>query len=583
MTTGIGIGSTIGGYTLESVLGRGGMSVVYVAEDAKLGRRVALKIMSEELSENEAFRTRFIREAKMAANLEHPSIVPVYDAGEADDVLYLAMRVIRGTDLRREITEGGPMEAERTMAIMRQVASALDTAHRAGLVHRDVKPGNILLATGGDDEHAYLTDFGLTKHVSSKSGLTKTGTFMGTIDYVAPEQIRGTEVDGRTDLYSLGCVLYECLTGDVPFIKDTDVAILFAHLEDERPHVTSKRPELPDAMDAVVARAMSKDRDDRFPTCIAFIQAAREALMLAPSVSGSVPAATLTPTIVAQPPEDVDAPTSGVDAPERPEERLEPHPSFPPADEPSDSPAAAVELDAAMDEVSTMPPASFPPVETSPPLTAPRVQPSGAVVPAPPEIGAPAPPGPPGPKQGPDRSPESRSRILVLIGIVAVMTVLGIGAAIALSGGEEPNERATPNDTNTPTQSTTAPPTTTTPPVDVVAPVRAPIGLRETEVTSSSVALRWNAAPNGSKAVQFLVFRNGKQIEELRGTTFIDQDLDPSTKFLYRIVAVGKDGSRAGTDALPVTTLAPPSSGGGDTSGGGTETCTVADHLAGLC
>jgi serine/threonine protein kinase len=159
MTTGIGIGSTMGGYTLEAVLGRGGMSVVYIAEDSKLARRVALKIMSEELSENEAFRTRFIREAKMAANLEHPSIVPVYDAGEADGVLFLAMRVIRGTDLRRVITEGGPMDAERTMAIMRQVASALDAAHDAGLVHRDVKPANILLSKVGEDEHATSLGF----------------------------------------------------------------------------------------------------------------------------------------------------------------------------------------------------------------------------------------------------------------------------------------------------------------------------------------------------------------------------------------------------------------------------------------
>jgi tRNA A-37 threonylcarbamoyl transferase component Bud32 len=288
------LGSTLGDYTIESIIGRGGMSVVYLARHTKLERHVALKVMAEELSENEGFRTRFVREAKMAANLEHPNIVPVYDAGEIDGVLYLAMRVIRGTDLRRVITEGGPMDPERVLTISGQVASALDAAHRAGLVHRDVKPGNILLATDGDEEHAFLTDFGLTKHVSSKSGLTKTGTFLGTVDYVAPEQIRGGEVDGRTDEYSLGCVVYECLTGEVPFTKDQDVATLFAHVEGERPRVSSARPELPDVLSDAVARAMSKDKEERFDTCQGFVRAARAALAQAATVPN--------PTILAPPP-----------------------------------------------------------------------------------------------------------------------------------------------------------------------------------------------------------------------------------------------------------------------------------------
>src|SRR5262245_44414614 len=303
----IGIGSTIGGYTLESLLGRGGMSVVYVAEEAKLGRKVALKVMSEDLSENESFRSRFIREARMAANLEHPNIVPVYDAGEADGVLFLAMRVIRGSDLRREITDGGPLEPERAVGITRQIASALDAAHVSGLVHRDVKPGNVLLSGVGDDEHAYLTDFGLTKNVASQSALTQTGTFMGTIEYVAPEQIRGVDIDGRTDLYSLGCVFYECLTGEVPFIKDRDVAVLFAHLEDDPPLVTSKRPDLPADVDDVVARAMARSKEDRFPTCAAFVLALRSALSLTPAVSGpGNVAASPAATVFASPPTQVE-------------------------------------------------------------------------------------------------------------------------------------------------------------------------------------------------------------------------------------------------------------------------------------
>jgi len=295
------IGSTLGDYTIEEIIGRGGMSVVYLARHTKLDRHVALKVMSEELSDNEGFRSRFAREAKMAANLEHPNIVPVYDAGEIDGVLYLAMRVIRGTDLRRVITEGGPMDPERTLTIAGQVASALDAAHRAGLVHRDVKPGNILLAVDGDEEHAFLTDFGLTKHVSSKSGLTKTGTFLGTVDYVAPEQIRGSEVDGRTDEYSLGCVAFECLTGEVPFPKDQDVTTLFAHIEDERPRVSAQRPGLPVALDDTVARAMARDKEERFDTCQAFVRAARAALV--------PPATTPNPTIVAPPPPPPDGAT----------------------------------------------------------------------------------------------------------------------------------------------------------------------------------------------------------------------------------------------------------------------------------
>jgi len=306
------IGTTLGDYRIESLLGRGGMSVVYLARHTRLDRSVALKVMAEELSENETFRTRFIREAKMAANLEHTNIVPVYDAGEIDGVLFLAMRVIRGTDLRHVIDQQGPLDPERALTIAGQVASALDAAHRAGLVHRDVKPGNILLAFDGDEEHAFLTDFGLTKQVSSKSGLTKTGTFMGTVDYVAPEQIRGGEVGGRTDQYSLGCVVFECLTGRVPFAKDEEVATLFAHIEDERPSVSAVRPDLPAALSDAVARSMAKRPEDRFDTCQGFVRAAREAL------GAGTRAPTLVappPTLVAPPPLAAVAPASAPTAP----------------------------------------------------------------------------------------------------------------------------------------------------------------------------------------------------------------------------------------------------------------------------
>jgi serine/threonine protein kinase/subtilisin-like proprotein convertase family protein len=301
VTADLGPGSSFGPYRLESILGRGGMSVVYLAEDTRLGRRVAIKLLSSELAEDDAFRTRFVRESQLAAGLEHPNIVPVYEAGETDDQLYIAMRYVRGTDLRQLIVRESPLDPERAILLLRPVASALDVAHRRGLVHRDVKPANILIASDEGEEHVYLSDFGLTKHTGSHSGLTKTGQFMGTVDYVAPEQIQGQTVDGRTDGYSLACVLYECLTGRVPFAKDSDVATLFGHLQDPPPPPTHTRSGLPREIDDVVARGMAKDRDNRPATCMALVDDAARALG-APSGPKDVPYIPPAPTIAAPPP-----------------------------------------------------------------------------------------------------------------------------------------------------------------------------------------------------------------------------------------------------------------------------------------
>jgi serine/threonine protein kinase len=300
VTAPLGPGSTFGIYRIESQLGRGGMSIVYLAEDPRLARRVAIKVLSDELAEDESFRNRFIRESQLAAGLDHPNIVPVYEAGEIEGKLFIAMRYVRGTDLRTMVTEKGSLAAERIVRLLRPIASALDAAHRAGLVHRDVKPANILVALDQEEEHPYLADFGLTKHTSSKSGLTQTGTFMGTVDYVAPEQIQGGEVDGRTDEYSLACVLYQCLTGEVPFDKGTDVATLFGHLQDPPPRVSARRADLPIALDEVIARGMAKDQADRHPTCTAMIDASARAVGL-PLPSGET--ASPDPTIVAAPPQ----------------------------------------------------------------------------------------------------------------------------------------------------------------------------------------------------------------------------------------------------------------------------------------
>ena len=196
------VGTELAGYRIERVIGRGGMSVVYLAEHVRLGRKVALKLLAPELAESERFRDRFLRESKLAASIDHPNIVPIYDADEADGVLFIAMRYVEGSDLKEAIRIRGPARRRRTPAIVGQIASALDAAHARGLVHRDVKPANVLLTP---DDHVYVSDFGLTKRAVSVSGLTETGQLIGTIDYVAPEQIKGDAVDQRADVYSLGC------------------------------------------------------------------------------------------------------------------------------------------------------------------------------------------------------------------------------------------------------------------------------------------------------------------------------------------------------------------------------------------
>jgi Protein kinase domain len=271
------VGTRIAGYRIESVLARGGMGVVYIAEQASPRRKVALKLLAPELASDPGFRQRFIHESEAAASTEHPNIVPIYSSGESDGQLYIAMRYVEGTDLRALIDEEGALPLERVTGIVSQVAAALDAAHARGLVHRDVKPSNVLLAQGSvGPDVAYLCDFGLIRRTEVRTGVTKTGQFMGSVDYCAPEQIRGEAVDGRTDVYSLGCVAYECLTGEPPFRRDTEVASLYAHLNEPPPAPSAKRPELPVGFDAVT-KAMAKDPEERYQTAGAFAGALRTA------------------------------------------------------------------------------------------------------------------------------------------------------------------------------------------------------------------------------------------------------------------------------------------------------------------
>jgi serine/threonine protein kinase len=268
----------IAGYRIEARLGRGGMGEVYRAVQLSLGRRVALKVLAPKLAADDVFRRRFLRESRIAASIDHPSIIPIYETGEDGGLLYIAMRYVDGMDLSTLLRREGRLEPARALAIMAQVASALDAAHARGLVHRDVKPANILLAAGpaGGDGHCYLCDFGLIKEVNAQqaqSALTATDQFVGTIPYVAPEQIEGRDLDGRADVYSLGCVLFHCLTGSVPFERMNDIEVVFAHLREPPPSLSRRAPGLPTAMDAVVARAMAKSSDDRWPTCSALVSA----------------------------------------------------------------------------------------------------------------------------------------------------------------------------------------------------------------------------------------------------------------------------------------------------------------------
>src|SRR4051794_2740066 len=257
------------------------MGVVWLAEEVDgQHRRAALKVLPEELATNDEIRERFLRESTYAERVKHPNIAEVYGAGEQDGNLWLAMRFLEGTDLSSILRRGGPLQPRQALAITGQVAAALDEAHRAGLLHRDIKPANVMLAAADGAERAYIIDFGLGKAPQTdEHGLTKPGQFVGTIDYTAPEQITQQKpVDGRADQYSLACLLYEMLTGDVPFPKKRDVQVIMAHVGEPPPKPTEKREGLPTAIDDVIAKGMAKEPTERYETCTALFEAASEAL-----------------------------------------------------------------------------------------------------------------------------------------------------------------------------------------------------------------------------------------------------------------------------------------------------------------
>lgn len=279
------LGRELAGFRIEALIGRGGMGRVYRAIQLDLGRPVALKVLSPDLSDDADFRQRFVHESRVAASIDHPNVLPIYDAGEVDGILYIAMRYVEGSDLRALIQREAPLSTQRVLGFLRQAASALDAAHQRGLVHRDVKPGNFLIT----EEHVYLTDFGIAREMAADRGMTRTNAFIGTLDYASPEQIRHEPLDARSDLYALACVFFECLVGSPPFDRPTEHAVMQAHLNDLPPSLRTFRPELPSALDDVFAVALAKMRDERYRTGRHFTQAFQAAAIAQPAIVSVTP------------------------------------------------------------------------------------------------------------------------------------------------------------------------------------------------------------------------------------------------------------------------------------------------------
>jgi serine/threonine protein kinase/DNA-binding beta-propeller fold protein YncE len=416
----ISIGSVLSGYRIEGVAGEGGMGRVYRATQIALNRQVALKVIMPELAYEADFRARFTREAELAASIDHPNIIPVYEAGEADGRLFIAMRWVDGTDLRSVILREGRLDPGRAVEIVEQVAAALDAAHRGGLVHRDVKPANVMLTSTHGQEHVYLTDFGLTKRAESVAALTRTGAFVGTPDYMPPEQIQGQRPDARTDVYALGCLLFQALTGRPPYDRGTEIAKMYAHLHDPPPSVLEAAPGTPADLDGLVSRALAKDPDERYPSAGDLARAARAALTGGlPSqperslATGLAAPAAFEPTAPGWEP----TPTAGSPGPTA-------APATPPPATPSEAPPTT----------PATPPSPPPATSPTPPEPGPTAMPSAA------EAGSAAPP------PAPPREPRRRRApaiafggLLVLGAVAAVLAVAGV-----FSGGDQEQPPATP-------------------------------------------------------------------------------------------------------------------------------------------
>jgi len=424
-------GSLLAGYRCEEEIGRGGMAVVYRAHDDHLDRQVALKVLAPDLARDEVFRARFIQESRIAAATEHPNIIPVYSAGEADGVLYIAMRYVPDGDVRTLIDRVGPLPPGRACALIAQAASALDAAHARGLVHRDVKPTNMLLEISprsSRPDHLYLSDFGLAKPSAAATGLTATGQFFGTVDYVAPEQIQGEPLDGRTDQYALACAAFEMLSGSPPFQRETGMAVISAQMSEPPPSLSARVPGLPAAADQVIAKALAKSPGGRYERCLDFAEA-----LLAACLPGTTGAAVpYSPTRAAMPAASATVADAGAPGP---------------APAPSAGPGHPPEGGSYLPEGG-----GYPPAGTGHPPAGAGYPPAGAGFPPPPSAGFPPQPpartGFPPPPAEPDPATlrwsgqpdpayagdgggrdRRRSRGAFTVGLVAVLLVLFFAAA----------------------------------------------------------------------------------------------------------------------------------------------------------
>ncbi|MGH8970390.1 MAG: protein kinase domain-containing protein [Actinomycetes bacterium] len=445
------VGDQIAHYRVEAYIARGGMAVIYRARDLSLGRPVALKLIAPELAHDDTFRQRFTRESELAASIDHPHIIPIYQAGEVDGKLYIAMRFVDGEDLGSRL-EAGALAPEVAMPIFTQVGGALDAAHAHGLVHRDVKPGNILISRNLDkSDHVYLTDFGLTKRSVSATRYTSAGQFLGTIQYVPPEQIANKPLDARSDVYSLACVMYEAFSGRPPFVREDDAAMLFAHLAEMPAPISMIRQDLPDGVDEALAKALAKEPDARTQTCRELIAQLHSAFRsTAEDRVITVPPGAMAPPAAVVPPAPADAtPALPSEAPARPV--------------PSARPAPPDEARTPAPDARAVPPAT-PAAATPSPVTPPPVTPSPVT---------PPPVTPPPERTGDgDTSPTPRSRRFSPIAVaLSAAAVVGLAAVAALSlSSDPPGAPTAATDTNA---VTTTPPDTTSPPPVAELPVAA--------------------------------------------------------------------------------------------------------------
>jgi serine/threonine protein kinase len=549
MSTDAPVGTRIGDYEIQQLIGRGSMSVVYVAEHIRLKHTVALKLLKPEPARDDTFRRPSAIEWELLAQLDHPNIIPIFEVNEVGGVPYIAMKHVRGESLADAIEREGAIDPERALDVLGQVAAALEFAHGRGVFHGAVKPNNILIASDADPagaDRAYLCDFAMIKDVAAPWGLTSPAQTVGTRGYVAPEQFRGDPVDARTDVYALGCVLFETLTGSPPFASEVADPLTFAHFEKPPPSAHERRPDLPIAIDAVLEKALAKRRESRFDTPTELFTSARESLVGRPLQLPGAGASAI--------PDDLAAVSS-------PNGRSTPTLTLPASARSDTTPTMPAPID------GTVPSLTFPPAPVDD-----RFAWGGA---------SPDPAPPSGARAG-------RRRLLLAAALVAVLALVG-GVAIALSGGEDEDVRAGaptttgPGDTG-PTEpvetGSTGTPGVVEPPIE---PIAAPTNVEVTFVSEGLVLIEWEVGDAGSPPVRFLVLRDGERVARVETQRFRDTDVAPGERHAYRVVAVGEDGSKARSSLVVAVPIPPaPSEEPATDSGGGAPPPPPPDQCDGI-